>query len=1311
MADVTIGDLPLELSPSPSGWVEIEQPTPSGYQSRKARIDSLVKVAVKVELENDEYICNGIEASITIDISEFESDVLSIIISGATDSDNYGSNVNLRFNNDDSASYYWGRGYVKAGGLSEGEGTFNSTYIHTCILPGNNTYPSGTTQVGYIMIFNYRDVNSYTHILCRGFYTTNSSWQNIRSFEGGGGIYAQKNRVTSVTLYIDNGTFKSGTKVKVIGDKIKGQVAGNSGEEFTTWVKVYEKEIISATDEFEITGLDGDTDEIYKIIFEGKGNASSACHVNLQLNGDSNSANYKNKAWTDWGTGDETHPGMFFGYYDDPNEEFWVEGILYAKSGRLRKLIKYGASQITSSGIVRTEQCASLWTNTTDNITSIKVKCEQVANSLIAGHFELWKLKKITLPQEPSTPVQLENGEYICKGTENSVTIDVSDFDGENLRIEALLRTQYSGSNEADRLKVRFNNDSNSNYGFIDHFVYVNGTGKSNHTQAFTEFSTDHIKVLASTNDAPTGAFTQAIIDILGFKETKYKFANIQTNFRTPSGGTNRLYHRIATGVWYNTNPITSITFSTEYGHNFVAGSKIKIYTEKIKGQTVGSSGEEFITWTKHTEVELGAPNQDIDITGLDLQSDRRYRLEYFLKSESGDRGVLRVYIDPSGDGNVDTTNTNYYFSSVISNGNGANATSSQLNETSLGYLQASDNGIGIAEIFLDESNYFRHLAQYTYDGDYISRVYTHYVRSANPVTNVTKLRLHFEGTNLSAGSKIIVWKQKKVTLPQEPNTPVQLENGEYICKGTENSVTIDVSKFEGEILDIEFYHKRDSNYGTPTNCYIRLNGDTSSSYASNSTSIGSNGSVSNWGNDDSPPVDFLLRMSANLGADGRSFQLWTRLFNYKENDKWTFALGTYTTPYDRAWFYTLAGTYMKNDVVTSITFSLDNNAKFTPGDRIRIRTEKIKGAVSDIPAQENLGYNEILTDRDFEIEPGKWKKVYMRKYDLNALPNNTTKTKPHNISDLEYAFYEAFSVRPSDRYIMHLPSPDDNVDIHIDNTNISIKTNSDLTAFTETYMKLFYTKSSDSVMSEPRNPTVNQEETWTANSIKLTPLDCFLERYWAFEEASGNFIDKIEGTTAAPTNITRVDGKHNKCASFTHTGSYIKVLNSDYDFAATVASKKFTISLWFKTSSTNMHYKSLFGNIGSTSSGVWGFQRDTTNFSDEKLEVRLANAGSSNGILTSANEFHDGNWHHFCLVVDGSNAKMYIDGSVEASITNLGTIGDANYDLYIGDDGQSTAGNDCWDGEIDEFKVWSVPLPESHVIALYNQGTGSFRK
>jgi len=118
----------------------------------------------------------------------------------------------------------------------------------------------------------------------------------------------------------------------------------------------------------------------------------------------------------------------------------------------------------------------------------------------------------------------------------------------------------------------------------------------------------------------------------------------------------------------------------------------------------------------------------------------------------------------------------------------------------------------------------------------------------------------------------------------------------------------------------------------------------------------------------------------------------------------------------------------------------------------------------------ENIGYSEIKTDRDFEISPGQWKPIYMKKIDLGALPNNSTKTIAHNISGLEYTFYEAFSIRPSDRYTMPLPSVDDNVDVHIDNTNVTIKTHSDLTAFTETYIKLFYTKSSDSATSSPRN-------------------------------------------------------------------------------------------------------------------------------------------------------------------------------------------------------------------------------------------------
>lgn len=89
------------------------------------------------------------------------------------------------------------------------------------------------------------------------------------------------------------------------------------------------------------------------------------------------------------------------------------------------------------------------------------------------------------------------------------------------------------------------------------------------------------------------------------------------------------------------------------------------------------------------------------------------------------------------------------------------------------------------------------------------------------------------------------------------------------------------------------------------------------------------------------------------------------------------------------------------------------------------------------------------------------------------------------------------------------------------------------------------------------------------------------------------------------------------------------------------------------------------------------------------------------------------GNWHMITGIKDGSNFSLYVDGSYVGSdqqsngenniIFNFGysTIGAQKLDNQ---DGLTVNG---LDGRYDEVSVWAVPLSESEIQILYNNGEG----
>ena len=51
-----------------------------------------------------------------------------------------------------------------------------------------------------------------------------------------------------------------------------------------------------------------------------------------------------------------------------------------------------------------------------------------------------------------------------------------------------------------------------------------------------------------------------------------------------------------------------------------------------------------------------------------------------------------------------------------------------------------------------------------------------------------------------------------------------------------------------------------------------------------------------------------------------------------------------------------------------------------------------------------------------------------------------------------------------------------------------------------------------------------------------------------------------------------------------------------------------------------------------------------------------------------------DNQWHHYAGTYDGTDAKIYIDGKLDAARTYSGQIGDSSsYSLYIGENSQAT--------------------------------------
>ena len=142
-----------------------------------------------------------------------------------------------------------------------------------------------------------------------------------------------------------------------------------------------------------------------------------------------------------------------------------------------------------------------------------------------------------------------------------------------HLQIRGIGRTDRSEGNQ-DALKIRYNSDTGNNYAIH----YLLGNGSSVSAGASTGISGVFADGITNTNSA-ANCFGAFVIDILDYANTnKYK-----TN-RALSGREDNTVGAgwFESGLWVNTNAISSITIIPNSGPNFLQYSQFALYG--IKG-------------------------------------------------------------------------------------------------------------------------------------------------------------------------------------------------------------------------------------------------------------------------------------------------------------------------------------------------------------------------------------------------------------------------------------------------------------------------------------------------------------------------------------------------------------------------------------------------------------------------------------------------------------------------------------------------------------------------------------------------------
>ena len=194
---------------------------------------------------------------------------------------------------------------------------------------------------------------------------------------------------------------------------------------------------------------------------------------------------------------------------------------------------------------------------------------------------------------------------------------------------------------------------------------------------------------------------------------------------------------------------------------------------------------------------------------------------------------------------------------------------------------------------------------------------------------------------------------------------------------------------------------------------------------------------------------------------------------------------------------------------------------------------------------------------------------------------------------------------------------------------------------------------------------------------------------YWKMDESSGNLTDSSgNSNTGTVSGTSVVGGVFGNGRSF--TGSSYADITMNQTFQQT------TICTWLKTSTTT-GYIYTQNNVGNTAN--LGFLVTAAG----KLSLGIWN-GTTIPEATSTTTITNGTWIHGCAVRDGGKFKIYINGSLESSITN----GNTNDIGTLASIGRNRVTNDTYyNGQLDDMRIYNRALSPAEVSTLYNFAPG----